>query len=42
MLKDILTDADTLYIEFPECAPHNHKLLIVAAAILIDYIFFES
>jgi hypothetical protein len=31
---------DPLYIKFPESAPPNHKLIIIGAAVLLDFIFF--
>jgi hypothetical protein len=42
LVKDMFTDADTLCIQFPESAPLNHKLIIIGAAVLLDYMFFES
>jgi uncharacterized protein YxjI len=42
LVKDMFTDADTLCIQFPESAPPNHKLIIIGAAVLLDYMFFES
>ncbi len=42
LLKDVFTDADTLCVVFPPCCSSRDKILLLAATILIDYMFFES
>ena len=41
-LKDLFTDADSLCLMFPHGCSSRDKVLLLAAAVLIDYMFFES
>jgi len=40
-LKEFYTNADDYHIQFPLNLPVSQKVVMIAAAILIDYVFFE-
>lgn len=41
-ISEIVTDADSYVVNFPQNADANDKLLLTALALMIDYQFFES
>ena len=41
-LSEMVTDADSYQVNFPQVATPNDKLVIIALALMIDYQFFET
>lgn len=42
VVKELMTDADTFEINFPQNASPEEKLLIIGAVLMIDYRFYEE
>ena len=40
--KEIFTDADSFVLSFPPDATLEHKMLLLGAVFLLDFMFFEN
>ena len=40
--KEIFTDADSFILSFPPDATLEHKMLLLGAVFLLDFMFFEN
>lgn len=42
VVKEMLTDADSFVLSFPPDATLQHKMLLLGAVFLIDFMYFEN
>lgn len=42
VLKELFTDADNFFIEFPDNASAKHRALLLGALFFIDYLYYED
>lgn len=42
VVKELLTDADSFVLSFPPDANVHHKMLLLGAVFLIDFMYFEN